>query len=108
MSSVSAIISRSADAGETVRIGDIKRRSGLSFVPENLRSVLYGSAMTYDIRALTGSAYCYDYRELPYVATAEQVRGYCRAVKDQFRPLVEATIGRFKRVIGDGLRSRTD
>ncbi len=46
--------------------------------------------MNCDIRELTGSDYCYHYRELPYVANEEQVRDYCRAVKDKFRPLAKA------------------
>lgn len=46
--------------------------------------------MTYDIRKLTGSDYCYHYEELPVAATEEQIQAYCLAIKTQFFPIAKA------------------
>lgn len=46
--------------------------------------------MRFDVQKLTGSEFCYYYRELTHAANEEQVQAYCRAVKDRFVPIAKA------------------
>src|SRR5690348_5836220 len=42
------------------------------------------------IDELTGSDFCYSYRALTAEATRPQIERYCTAVKNRFRPIVDA------------------